>query len=274
MAQIMGLHQSSPDDSFIIAETKARVWWTLFMADRWCSAGLGLPRQIHDSKRGVSLPIDEHVFQAMAHDRGQNDQRPLSLGLWAYMITLVEIFGPVQDLNRLLVEDNIRDEESDRRVELYSQQLNDWQESLPPHLQLTEANLDQHKNRGLGGSFVALHLGYHHYATLLFFQYLDPRRASLTTHQDYLNRCKYHASAYSALLKASRDREACEAVYATVGHMTLVSSSVLLHTLLFGKEDELLAARQNLTRNFEALIELKRLWPSLERTVSSALLVP
>ncbi|RFU30687.1 hypothetical protein B7463_g5642, partial [Scytalidium lignicola] len=267
MSQIMGLHKTNPDDNLILREIKARVWWTLFMADRWCSVGLGLPRQIHDCKRAVDLPMDEYVFQNL-HNEQQDNPRPLTLGLWAYMITLVEIFGPVQDLNRRLVEENVRDEDSDRCVQEFSTQLDLWQESLPPHLRLNERNLDQHKEKGLGGGFVALHLGYHHYATLLYFQYLDPQRTSTVMHKSYVNRCKFHASSYSALLKMSRDKGECEAVYATVGHMTLVSSSVLLYTLLFGDENELPAARENLSFNFKALVELKRYWPSLERTVN------
>jgi hypothetical protein len=274
MSQIMGLHKTNPDDNLILREIKARVWWTLFMADRWCSAGLGLPRQINDFKRAVDLPVDEYVFQNLTSEQQQDNPSPLRLGLWAYMITLVEIFGPVQDLNRRLIEENDRDEDSDRSVQELSKQLDLWQESLFPHLRLNERNLENHKEKGLGGGFVALHLGYHHYATLLYFQYLDPQRTSTVMHKSYVNHCKFHASAYSALLKMSRDKKDCEAVYATVGHMTLVSSSVLLYTLLFGDEKELPAARENLSFNFEALVELKRCWPSLERTVCSKLPCP
>lgn len=207
------------------------------------------------------------MFQNLPSEQQQDSSRPLRLGLWAYMITLVEIFGPVQDLNRRLIEEIVRDEDSDRRVQEFSKQLDLWQENLPPQLRLNERNLDQHKEKGLGGGFVALHLGYHHYATLLYFQYLDPQLVSTMMHKSYANLCKFHASAYSALLKMSRDKGDCEAVYATVGHMTIVSSSVLLHTLLFGDENELPAARENLSFNFKALVELKRCWPSLERAV-------
>lgn len=267
MAQILGLHKTNPEDSFVRRETKARVWWTLFMADRWGSAGLGLPRQIDASTRTVELPTDEYVFQRLASNERPKGYHGVKSGLWAYMITLVEIFGPVQDLNRRLLEEDVREEESDGVVSALSKQLDVWEQSLPAHLELNDKNLEQHRDRGLGGSFVALHLGYHHYATLLYFHYLDPIRPSGAKRDIYVGRCKFHATSYSSLLKTSRDRKGCEAVYATVGHMALVSSAVLLHTLLFGNDHELPKARESLTHNFEALIELKRLWPSLERTV-------
>jgi hypothetical protein len=50
--------------------------------------------------------------------------------------------------------------------------------------------------------------------------------------------------------------------------MTTVSSSVLLHTLLFGTEDELAQSRRCLHANFEALLELEQFWPGVRSMVS------
>jgi len=48
-----------------------------------------------------------------------------------------------------------------------------------------------------------------------------------------------------------------------VRHMTAVSSSVLLHTLLFGTDEELTPAREGLVVNFKALVVLQKYWSSL-----------
>ena len=267
----MGLIRVDPTDTPIVRESKIRVWWTLFMADRWCSTGLGLPRRVNDSERTIDLPMDEHVFQEMSA-RQSTFRGPRKSGLWAHMSTLVEIFGPVQDLIRRLVQEHIDEVDLDRHVDDIAGRLDIWEENLPLDVKLSTKNLDEHQKRGLGSTFVALHLGYHHYSTLLFFQYLDTRRLSTPKSNIYADRCKNHAFQYSALLQLAREREGCEALHMTVGHMTMVASAVLLHTLLFGDESAVAAAREHLNSNFVMLIKLKKYWPGLEKTVRRALL--
>ncbi|KAJ9148943.1 Nonribosomal peptide synthetase 12 [Pleurostoma richardsiae] len=259
MAQIMGLPGPVQLSSSIIQnEVRRRVWWSLFMADHWCSSGLGLPRQMRPSDRAVDLPMDEALFHSLAPDQ----QEPVGIsrkpGLWAHMITLVQLFGPIQDLNQRVAANDINGDEVDRTVASLARQLQAWEEMLPPDAQFNDANLAAHCKRRVGGPFVALHLGFHHYSTLLYFQFLETSSNRL-----YVDRCKHHAKSYSALLKRARQEGGCEAVYPTVGHMATVSSSVLVHILLFGETDELAQARDGLNSNFEALLELKKYWPSL-----------
>lgn len=270
MAHILKLHEPNVADNAITKETKTRVWWTLFMADYWCSAGLGLPRQLYNISNSIELPIDEAAFQtARPHDAVIHAPS----GLWAYMLTLVEIFPQVQELNRKLVDAGLDDAAADKLALSISQRLDKWLAMLPASMQLDDHNFETHAARSLGGPFVGLHLGYHHYATLLYFQYLDLQRPKTSVSEDFIERCKRHASSYSALLRRSRETTGCEAVYATVGHMTVVSSSVLLHMLLFGKEDELEVTRSLLNSNFIALIEMRTFWPSLERMVRYTILI-
>jgi hypothetical protein len=86
--------------------------------------------------------------------------------------------------------------------------------------------------------------------------------------EEYAHRCKQHAADFSDLLRLAHDEEGCAAVYNIVAHMTIVSSSVLLYTLLFGEEHELPAARRRLESNFDLLIELRDYWPSVRLMVS------
>jgi hypothetical protein len=266
MAQIMRLPSFDTGDTVVIRELKRRVWWTLFMADRWCSSGLGLPRQIHGIERSTDLPIDECIFHALPGDQ-RTLSTPWKLGLWAHMITLVDLFGPIQDLNRRIVQEDLADSEINTLAYNLSQKLDAWEDMLPVDTKLNQENLEEHKNRNTGGPFVALHLGFHHYSTLLYFQYLETKGTSTATTNIFAERCKNHASSYSALLKYSRQHDGFKAVYPTVGHMAIVSSSVLLHTLLFGDEDEIPSARNSLNANFEALIELEQYWPALKSMV-------
>ena len=263
----MGINTPDRSDSVILNEVKLRVWWTLYMSDHWSSARLGLPRMIGDFERYRELPMDEYTFQNMI--AGQEIiLAPHKPGLWAYMITLLRTFGPIQDLNQRLAQEEMMEGDLDSLVQQLAQQLDSWMEMLPLEIKMTKSNLEAHRRKGLGGPFIALHLGYHHYSTLLYFQFLDSQYSA--SNKMYAGRCKAHASEYSSLLRSARQFEGCEAFYATVGQMAMVSSAVLLHTLLFGDEDELSDARSSLSSNFETLIELKKYWPiSLGRTVSS-----
>ncbi|KAK2812625.1 hypothetical protein FQN50_001271 [Emmonsiellopsis sp. PD_5] len=264
MSQIMRLDSTEPADNTVVREVKRRVWWTLFMADRWHSSGLGLPFQIKTFPGQTDLPMDESIFHRLPADQDGFLDVPWKPGLWAHMITLVKIFAPIQDLNYRIVKEDLDDITAERCTMDLAHQLHVWEEILPADAQSNEENLREHQRKGTGGPFVALHLGFHHYSTLLFFQYLDTRRSPTAATRSYAERCKYHASSYSALLKSARSMENCDAVYLTVGHMAIVSSSVLVHTLLFGGEDEVPDARNSLNANFEALLELEQLWPALK----------
>ncbi|RSL74387.1 hypothetical protein CEP53_000283 [Fusarium sp. AF-6] len=259
MAQIMRLNSPTSTGSIVEREIERRVWWSLFMADRWCSSGIGLPRQIKDLGGNIDLPMDESVFHSLPRHltRHEGTWKP---GLWAHMISLVQHFGPIQDLNRQSAQGCFDGWELDRTAAELSQKLDLWEKMLPTDAKETETNFRFHQEKGTGGPFVALHLGYHHYSTLLYFRYLEARNSLTELGETCVSRCKHHASAYSALLRTARETEGCEAVYPTVGHMAVVSSSVLLHTLLFGDENELANARRDLNSNFAALMELKQYW--------------
>jgi hypothetical protein len=260
-AYLLGLAQHSPNDGAVLRETKSRIWWTLYMIDRWSSAGLGTPRQL-ERQESQQLPLDEYDFHKL--DVGQQCWEDQSkLGMWAYMILLAELFGPITDLNRSIASGEASQEYVSSQVAHLFSSLQKWQDELPQTLRLDIENLNFHKARGHGRTFVALHLGYFHYATLLSFHFLDPSSASIPFAATYAERCRQHASAYSDLLKTSYELGECEGMHNIVGHMTVVSSSVLLHTLLFGAEEQLDSAKRQLESNFNILVRLKAWWPSV-----------
>lgn len=241
-------------------EIRRRAWWTLYMADRWSSSSLGLPHQIRDTDLAVDLPMDESVFESLTADETRLKD-PWQPGLWAHKISLVRLFGPIQELNHRSVYGNVSSEELESRVASLSQLLEDWDTMIPHGVRMDPENLQRHIQAGHGGAFVALHLGYHHYATLLYFRFLEPAAAVSPLTAVYRAKCKSHASSYSELLKLARGKEKCEVLYPTVGHMAVVSSAVLLHTLLFSENQDLQDSRDALNANFEAILELSQYWP-------------
>ncbi|VUC23052.1 unnamed protein product [Clonostachys rosea] len=262
MAEIMQLSTPSLESSVAEREMKRRVWWTLFAADRWFSSGLRLPRQLEDFQKTVELPMDESIFHAL-DPASMTLPGPWRPGLWAHMVGLHQLFGPILDLNRRCAQDDILDSERESAVWEIAQRFASWEIMVPFGDKMTDENFHVHRRRGTGGPFVSLHLGFNYYSLLLYFQYLAHPRPQSPAVQTYVERCKQHAAAYSSLVKMSLQYSGCEALFPTVSHMAVVSSSVLLHTLLFGDEWEVASARAALNSNFEALMEFKQYWPEL-----------
>lgn len=265
MAEILKLPRLNAADNPVTVEIKRRVWWSLFMIDRWASAGLGLARQIHVSDEAPPLPMDEVQFRLLVPSHGSETFREWNPGIWSHMIALVKIFGDIQDFNKMLVEAvDWKEDHIESRVLHFADMLTSFERDLPSTMSFSPENLNIQLNRGVGRAFVALHLGYHHYATLLYYQYLDQRRPSTPTKRIFTERCKYHAIAFCELIRLSAEQGEAEALHNVVGHMTVVSSSVLLHTLLLGTDKELPMARQRLESNFEFLVRLREIWPSVD----------
>ncbi|KDE86000.1 hypothetical protein COH20_004341 [Aspergillus flavus] len=260
MAQILRLPEPSQDDDEVMRESKLRTWWSLYMIDRWSSAGLNIPRQIQDCDQ-FQLPMSELDFHNLAPGQPVGkDSRITRPGLWGYMVILARIFGQIQHLHRRIADgtlDNSGIESSTRQL---ASEFETFIQGLPSGLQLTKENMETHSTLGVGQAFVALHLGYHHYATLLYFPYLGSQMTHILDQKLFATRCKYHAAAFSDLLRSSNETKGCQAVYFIVAHMTVTSSSALLHTLLFGQEDELFNTKKRLYYNFQILLRLKSYW--------------
>jgi hypothetical protein len=276
MAQLLQLHKEDPADNEIAREVKRRVWWSLYLIDQWASAGLGLPRHFNGGPV-PRLPMDEVAFSQLSITDSSRNVEPLENwqpGIWSHMISLVKIFGLIQDLNHELGNQMHWDENSiEPRVLSLAEQLANFEYELPSTMVYTLDNLEFHVRRGVGSTFVALHLGYHHYCTLLYYQYLDQRRPPTPNTRMFAQRCKHHATEYCELIRTSNQRSGAEALYNIVGHMTVVSSSVLLHTLLFGDDQELPLARHRLESNYEFLVKLREIWPSVDIMVSSDIII-
>ncbi|KPM41922.1 hypothetical protein AK830_g4670 [Neonectria ditissima] len=266
MSEIIHLDSQPESSSFIVRETSLRIWWSLYVIDRWCFSGFGLPRHMDYVDICSPLPMDDSIFDSLEHDQ-LTFKAPRQSGIFGHMIILVHQFGPIQDINRTIAQGSMDAAELGQRVERIGRRLESWRETLPADIQMTVQNLHSQQQDGQGGAFVALHLAYHHFSTLLYFHFLEQQQSTSSASGEYASRCKSHASSFSSLLHLSRQMKGCEPNYPNVGHMTTVSSSVLVHTLLFGDLQELQKARRDLNMNFEGLLELQKYWPLIESMV-------
>ena len=268
MAQLLNISDEDESDDAIIRETKRRIWWSLYMIDTWSTASADLPPRLSFRGSGPQLPMDENVFYALR--RGDPQPDPWEPGLWSHNVVLVQIFRRVIEFNRRLVfnSENITTsmEEESQRLAL---ELEYFERNLPENARYSKDNLAARIADSTGKVFVALHMGYHHYSTLLYYHYLEDHKPSSATQSLlYINRCKYHAAAFSDIARASLTNTGAETVHNAVGHMTVVSSSVLVHTLLFGEKSEIAEARKRLEVNFQLLVKLGEFWPSVKPLVS------
>lgn len=268
MTQILKLGLLSESDDGLTREIKRRIFWTCFIIDTWASGGSNLSPQFRWRENHPRGPTDEYIFYRMKPgdpDIADSDWKP---GFWAHMVRLVGIYARIQDLHQELANtaewNEAFMEESVQRLEA---EFGAFEEDLGHEMAFSRENLTSFASRGLGRVFVAFHLGYHHYRTLLFYQYLDHRRPHTRNGRKHADSCKAHAAVVCDVLKASREVSGAEALYNIVGHVTVVSSSVLLHTYLFGEPHELEESQERLRSNLESLVQLRSYWPSVERMV-------
>ncbi|KAF6523223.1 hypothetical protein HZS61_014751 [Fusarium oxysporum f. sp. conglutinans] len=269
MTQILKLGEINEGDDGVMREVKRRIFWTCFIIDTWASGGSNLSPQFRWRTKQPRGPLDEYMFYNMRSgddDVADSDWKP---GLWAHMVRLVGLYAQIQNLQQELAN-GVEWNESfiDESVQRLEAELSAFEEGLGPELMFSRENLASFVERGLGRVFIAFHLGYHHYYTLLFYQYLDHRRPPTRNGRKYASSCKAHAAIVCDVLKASREVPGAEALYNIVGHVTIVSSSVLLHTYLFGESHELEESRDRLSSNLESLVQLRNYWPSVEMMVS------
>lgn len=270
MALILDLASTNDAEDGISREIKRRVWWTCFLVDIWSSGGSSLSRQLTVTEYRPRMPVDELMFfnlQPNDEDITQTMWRP---GMWSHMVGMVEIYKEIQDLIRYLAVITEWDEEFiETTVHRLAMQLLAFEERFEPEIQFSPENLALNADRGLGRLFTGFHLGYQYYCMILFYQYLDKNRPWTANGGAYADRCKSHARKFCDILKLSREYKQAVALHNIIAHITVVSSSVLLHTYVFGDVSELQDTKVRLESNMEALAELRSYWPSAELMVGA-----
>lgn len=243
------------------------VYWTLYMIDIWSSAGLQLPRQMPRSDQ-IMLPIEESLYLGLS----AHSIRPNSAfsSIWAEMVNLAHIWVEIHDLNRSTVDGSMRPEPLSHAVEVLSNKLRSWAESLQPHLKATKDNFMRYASLGLGSALAALHLGFHYYNEVLFYQFLaENAHHSSVSAIFYKESCKTHATRFCDLLYMCISIPGCECFYIMVGHMLVVTSTIYIHTLVFSDvEEQIVTARHRLERNFQILTQLQSYWIKLDDSLS------
>ncbi|KFY10483.1 hypothetical protein V491_07629 [Pseudogymnoascus sp. VKM F-3775] len=278
-AQAIRLWEMPPDSTIVSREIRRRTWLSVIIAENWSATDMST-QPVLSSEHDMLFPIMDEVefltLQPSAFSDGLNFQSSKQC-MWAHMASTIDIFRQVSAMISKLSL-NLRTLDSYRSdISDLSQRLDYWVQRLPPELQYSMENLVYFGNAGLGRTFLAMHMGYHHFRQLLYYPFLNSqtnRDVAISSHlvecdRDYAQLCKKHALAISDLIKIGFDTSGCNPAYFLTGHILVVSSSIHLHTLLFG-EDQVAAdvARERLVSNFEILMQLKMYWPVIDTSVA------
>ncbi|RDW68194.1 hypothetical protein BP5796_08851 [Coleophoma crateriformis] len=190
-------------------------------------------------------------------------------GLWAQMAKTINTFRSINHTLFLLSSGQISMAAAEEtNIVVLARQLDSWADNLPQRLIFTTENLEYFKAFGFGKTFLAMHIGYHHFQQLLYFPYLDSHPRSTTPqHVAYVDLCKKNAMQVSAVARIAFQDASCNLLYYIIGHILVVSSSIHLHTLLFSDLHEADEARGHLVSNFEILMRLKNYWPVIDVSV-------
>ncbi|ORZ25443.1 fungal-specific transcription factor domain-domain-containing protein [Absidia repens] len=187
MAQDLGLHRSSetldiPEDE---KQTRCRVWWAVYIMDKWASASTGKPQTISDEDCDQDYPSEsapwEEVMDVASDGMGDDQQlrfpsldqsiaRNVKMGkipmyqLFVQMAKLSEILGRIlQDIYSPQAKKHGAMYGSDIRVADLDKALSNWRTALPPTLQLSGTNLqklDSCRKSPLPSISVSLYLAY------------------------------------------------------------------------------------------------------------------
>jgi hypothetical protein len=150
--------------------------------------------------------------------------------------------------------------------------LDEWANNLPPRLCYSEDNVIYWADEGFGAIFITLHINYNHAGQLLFYQHLhyaQEQDQGDDSTQGFAQRCKQHATNLCDLIYEAKRRSDTVVLYPLAGHILCLASTVQIHTLLFGTDDdEILAAKTRLERNFEMISSMNNYWPMNHMSIS------
>ncbi|CVL03369.1 uncharacterized protein FMAN_15231 [Fusarium mangiferae] len=281
MAMLLDL-PNLPTESVLEQEINRRVWWSLITTETWSSATQSLPRYIKP-RNSVPLPMDEGRFASLTYNMPeiQHDSSPgLSSicnfdphSLVAQMIRLnLLLYDIIVFLNSRVVD--TQDEHSVNRSfdHQLRHSLDEWAHNLPPRLRYSEENVIYWADEGFGAIFITLHINYNHAGQLLFYQNLQSAQeqdAGEDSRQGFAQRCKQHATNLCDLIYEAKWRPDTVVLYPLAGHILCLASTVQIHTLLFGiDDDEIMAAKTRLERNFEMISSMNNYWPMNHMSIS------
>jgi hypothetical protein len=262
LAHLLHLQEEPDTGDAVQNEVRRRAWSILFSADRWCALGTGIPRitgfEYRTDRQPARKPMPDIDFLQLTNDTPQPEHK---LGIWGPNRDLHDIASSIHSHHLAVVFDPASKEASMEHIDEIYLELQQWQNNLPDSFKFSPQNIYRQSSISSGAIFLGTHLSYHYNYVVLLYQFLsysDPNS------RRYAEQLEYHASKISEIIRWSNKLPDCRLLYSVVAHILVISSSVHLHTLLFGDSNAAKLAKDDLDTNFEHIMALRRLWPAVD----------
>ncbi|KAJ5970564.1 uncharacterized protein N7479_000482 [Penicillium vulpinum] len=274
-AETLSLWDATKDDSLspLHQEEYRRTWLSVDIGSAWSATDISTePVFLNHGPHVDTLQFDDMAFQSLDPSLAPGSPvYPVSpYNMWAYMAKTLGIFNKTSGLLRRMSQGLVPFADYCQEAAVLESYLDQWEESLPASLKYSTENIMSSAEKRLGRTFLAMHIGYHHFRQMLFFPFLDARRNRHNIKlAEKAAQCKHHANTISKILQHSTDIEGCDLNCFIYGHIAVISSCVHLHTLLSSdKPEQLSVARQWLLSNFKYLMDIKSYWPVVDHSLA------
>lgn len=274
---------SASELSFTDREIRRRTMWACFMMDRFNSSGTERPIFVNEQFIQSQLPIKEHYFQFeipgvtenldntvadyLNPDSGERIDLKENMGVAAYVIRLVAIWG--QLIRYMNLGGKERDPhpiwaEESTFIKLRNT-IKDFKSSLPSSLAWTSENLQNHASEKIANQFIFMHIIFNQHVLFLNrFALPSPGSRSLNVKdmpQAFVTECGRTAleaaNQISVLVNEAMDHRV---VAPFAGYCAFFASTVHIYGV-FSKNPALEASsKQNLAVNVKYLTKMKKHW--------------
>ena len=269
--------------TFTDREIRRRTMWSCFLMDRFNSSGTDRPLFVGEQYIRAQLPIKEHFFNMEINgptedldgnvpnpvdpDTGQTSDATENMGVAAYLIRLVSIWGKL--VSYINLGGKARDPHpmwDDRSTFVcIKREVAAWKQALPDSLQYTPENLQNHASEKISNQFIFLHIVYNQ--IILFSNRFAlpspstrptwPKEMPLDFRTECGNQALEAANQISALVHEAMDHHV---VAPFAGYSAFLSSTVHVNGA-FSKNAALeVSSKQNLAWNVKYLTKMKKHW--------------
>ncbi|PHH84147.1 hypothetical protein CDD83_2403 [Cordyceps sp. RAO-2017] len=183
-------------------EARRRTLWSLFMLERINTVLPNRPVMVNADDIYVRLPADSESFEKQVEafmpffDPDETVATKLAekpSEITGYLVEMVHIWSCCQSVvSRLAARPNLS-ETSNARARSVAKRARDWHNSLPSRLIFGGSNLESAAFSGKVGSFLTMHLLYHHALIHLNRYHLSVARLPAEARASHLRECREHA---------------------------------------------------------------------------------
>ncbi|KAH6611060.1 c6 transcription factor [Trichoderma cornu-damae] len=193
------------------AEARRRTLWSLFMLERLSGLFPERPAMTNAEDIYTRLPVDIHSFEKLVEAQARNfdpygptklTERPSDTVITGYHIEMVHIWSDCQAaIYRMAVRRTSAEAETTKLQDLLKRAEN-WFASLPSRLTFGGANLESAAFTRSIGSFLSMHLLYHHTMIELNRHRHGANQLPKDVHMGHLAECREHATSVIEMLNS------------------------------------------------------------------------